>query len=161
MLQNIHQSRACICSFKKELGHLFQQCLPQHTTWNTLCEGPWLSRFGLNGSSSFMINMYDSEESDSTCLIQCFPNLFSLKKTFFSSCLHLFTPKLFFKKSILQGCILIHCCKHATHTIYWEFLKYSVSWMANRFHYPPEINRSRIVEEKEKETSGNEDMKRG
>lgn len=88
-------------------------------------------------------------------------HLNSLKKTFLSSCLHLFTPKLSFKTSILQGCILIHCCKHASHTIYWEFLKYSVSWMANRFHYPPEIYRSRTVEEKEKETSGNEDMKRG
>ena len=33
--------------------------------------------------------------------------------------------------------------------------------MANRFHYPPEINISRIVEEKGKETSGNEYMKRG
>ena len=82
MLQNIQQAWAWICYFKKELGHLSQQCLPQHTTWNTLCEGPWLSRLELNDSSSFMINMYDSEESGSTCLIQCFPNLFSLKKFF-------------------------------------------------------------------------------
>ena len=82
MLQNIQQSWVWICSFKKELGHLFQQCLPQHTTWNTLCEGHWLSRLGQNDSSSFMINIYDSEESGSTCLIQCFPNLFSFKNFF-------------------------------------------------------------------------------
>ena len=45
-------------------------------------------------------------------------HLSSLKKTFLSSCLHLFTPKLSSKTSILQGCILIYCCTHATHTIY-------------------------------------------